>query len=145
MNTLADAGILAGCCAAVWLLVAPLARRRGWFGRVALYAVGAALTTAAALAIGRWREHVRLTPAAAGVVGGGMCAFWILVALQRTRPADPGAAATSSSTERGVQPATTAAEADGARGGAGLTRRERRLANRRRFPGPHRRHQRVGV
>ena len=56
MTTVADAGILAGCCGVLWLLLALMVRRAGWFGRAVAFTVAAAATTGAAVALGTWRD-----------------------------------------------------------------------------------------
>lgn len=146
MRTAADAGILAGCCALLWLLVAPLAARVRWFTRIPLYAIAAAASTAAAGALGKWREHVRLSPAGVGATFGGMCVFWALVGYQgrgqrRGRTADVAVAATASFGETMTSPVPSAADAPGSgdpTAGPTMTRRERRLAHRRRVAVPRR-------
>lgn len=158
MRTAADAGILAGCCALLWLIAAPLAVRLRWFARVPLYAVAAAGSTAAAAALGHWREHVQLTAAGVGGTFAGMCAFWLLVALQGRRhgagrtveasamepieetPGGPDGPA-GAGTPTPNTPADGAA-LDSAGADATLTRRQRRLAQRRRMPVPRRRKKR---
>jgi hypothetical protein len=132
MSTATDAGILAGCCAVVWLAIAPVAARTGWWVRFLLSLGGAGATTVAAVAIGRWRQHVRPTAAGVAITFGGMCVFWTLTALQRRGRAgapevtDPGPAVA------GPQPVPSSTASS-------LTRRERRMAGRRRFPVPYRR------
>src|SRR3982074_3355476 len=88
MPTATDAGILAGCCAVVWLAIAPVAARTGWGGRVLLLLRRAGASTTGA------RPHGR----GAAIPFGGMCVFWTLTALQRRGRAgapevtDPGPA-----------------------------------------------------
>jgi hypothetical protein len=137
MRIVADAATVAGSCAVAWLLITPLLARVPWFVRFVLYALAAGATAAAATAVGRWRQHVRPTITSVGVTFAGMCLFWILVALQRRSRARSTPELVVSLVDEQVAPST-----DGVACVATdtLTRRERRLAQRRRFPVPHRRH-----
>jgi hypothetical protein len=129
MTTVADAGILAGCCGVLWLLLALMLRRAGWFGRAVAFTVAAAATTGAAVALGTWREHRRTTVTSAAATFGGMCVFWLLAALQTRRAAvltldDPPVELPSEQVPAGPVPASESGE-------DALSRRERRLAHRR--------------
>jgi hypothetical protein len=137
MRTVTDAAMVAGSCAVVWVLITPLLARGPWFVRFVLYAAAAGATTAAATAVGRWHQHLRPTITSVGVTFGGMCVFWLLVALQRRGRARCTPELVISLVDEEVVPSTdgvTRVPTDT------LTRRERRLAQRRRFPVPHRRH-----
>ncbi|HEY7134964.1 MAG TPA: hypothetical protein VIB48_07855 [Acidimicrobiia bacterium] len=150
MRTLADAALVAAFCGLLWLVVRPLTRAAAGHAlvQVALYGAAAAVTTAAAVAVGAWREDLRPTVTSVGATFGGMCAFWALARAQAGSGPPRGEAHRATATEPST-PATEITTATGwtekRAGSSGdatlptMTRRERREARRhfgRRSRGP---------